>query len=288
MSVTTTLYQRFKSQKLGGKQYPWLKPYKLPYYTRSDQQTQSNVAVEETDEQRPSSSYLLERRRSSDFYLEPNEMLQDKSNKIAVVPTIRETSVVDGPQRIVYRELPADEVDIFGIPRLRDIKALPEDDVAGKTIAFFWWWCFLLGRMLTISAFAYFYPTDIIWLLASHFILVVSLLLYDVRADEVRRAKAIFFIFIGLVYLFCLIEFKIKFKKAKFIYYGFFLLMFTENIVMCSVWWFGNVETIENDFWYRYIFCVIWGSTGLSIVSMLFYLRINKPEKVVVGKEIVK
>lgn len=294
-ALTTTLFHRFKSQKLTGKQYPWLKQYKYPYCAtintskpgvglaeESGGHANQSTEIGPEDENKPSTSRLLERRRSSDLYLEPVE----GAEKYSVV--IRETSVVDGPPRILYTDYGADQVDVFGIPRLREIKGMLEDDAAGKTIAFFWWFCFLLGRILTISTFAYFYPTHIIWLLCSHFILVVALLLYDVRADQVRRAKAIFFIFIGLVYLFCLIEFKIKFKKTKFIYNGFFTLVFTENIIMCFIWWFRNLETIESDWWFKYVFCVIFVSTALSLLSMLFYLNINKPEKIVVATELVK
>lgn len=260
LSITTTLYQRFKSQKIAGKQYPWLKPYKLPYDSTIDSTRQHP---------QPTPSRLLVRRSSSDLYLQP-------------VDVNRETSIVDGPPRRVYRAV--DETDLFRIPKVMEIKGLPDDDMAGKVIAFCWWFCFLLARMLAISAFAYFYPTDVIWLLASHFVLVVALLLYDVRSDEVRRSKAIFFIFIGLVYLFCLIEFKIKFKKTKFIYNGFFALVFTENIVMSLVWWCANLETVENDWWFRYIMYLIAICTALSLISMLFYLKVNKPEKVVVER----
>lgn len=269
MSITTTLFQRFKSQKLAGKQYPWLKPYKLAPFAANLRKTEQFQPVPTEEPNRPQ-----ERRRSSDIYMEPSG--DD------VVPVTRETSVLDGPERVVFRQ--PDDPDFFNIKRLREIKGLTEDDVAGKTMAFFWWFCFLIARMLAISTFAYFYPTDIIWLLAAHFILVVSLLLYDVRADEVRRAKAIFFIFIGLVYLFCLIEFKIRFKKSKFIYNGFFILVFAENIAMCMVWWFGNLETVENDWWFRYTFILFLGCTVLSIMSMLFYLKFNKPKKIVAAR----
>lgn len=266
ISITTTLYHRFKSQKLTGKQYPWLKPYKFPYDMTVDS-SKNPPATTEQPSPEPTSSRLLERRRSSDFYLQP-------------VDVNRETSIVDGPPRTVFRAV--DETDLFRLPKIREIKGLPDDDMVGKVIAFFWWFSFLLARMVAISAFAYFYPSEIVWLLASHFVLVVALLLYDAKSDEVRRAKAVFFVFIGLVYLFCLIEFKIKFKKTKFIYNGFFALVFTENIVMSLVWWFGNLETVEDDWWFRYIMCLISGCTALSLLSMLFYLKVNKPEKVVV------
>lgn len=257
MAVTTALFQRFKSQKVLGKCYPWFKPYKLAYDPSIDPGTAS---LRQQSQSRP-----LVRRHSSDYYERPvTELLN------------RETSVIDGPKRVLFRDQPD-----FSPRRLIKIKGLPEDDIIGKSISFLWWFCFLLSRMLAISAFSYFYPTEILWLLSSHYILVVALLLYDVRADEVRRAKAIFFIFIGFVYLFCLIEFKIKFKKPVFIYNGFFLMMFCENFVMTLVWWYLNVDELVQDWWFRYMFYMILGCSILSVSSMLFYIKILKPEKVV-------
>lgn len=154
--------------------------------------------------------------------------------------------------------------------------------MAGRLVACLWWYGFLVARVLTISIFAYFFMEHCLWLLSSHFILVIIILSYDVKSDAVKRAKALFFIFLGLVYIFCIIEFKIKFKKATFIYYGFFVLVFVENLVMCLIWFIGQIESLENDYWFRYAFYVIIFCSFTSFSSMLFYFLINKPSKVVV------
>lgn len=162
------------------------------------------------------------------------------------------------------------------------MKGLEDDDMAGKLVAFLWWYGFLLARALAISVFAYFFMKECLWLLGSHFLLVITILSYDVKSDAVKRAKALFFIFIGLIYIFCIIEFKIQFKKATFIYYGFFILVFVENFVMCMIWYLGQIESLENDYWFRYVFYIIVMCSITSFSSMVFYFVINKPPKVVV------
>ncbi|KAF2898950.1 hypothetical protein ILUMI_07211 [Ignelater luminosus] len=319
MAKVTTLYQRFKSQKLAGKHYPWFKPYKLTYDSTVDHVVRRSIVTyrcrpsticntqgnnvernsqgqpilrdsqnevvtlrerENTDENSQSSK-ALERRRSSDFYEQPTQSLLEKV-KHENVEFGRESSIVDGPERLLLKYEDVTETDFFNPKRLLEIKGLPDDEPAGRLVSFLWWFCFLLARMLAISSFAYFYPTEIIWILSSHFILVVVLLVYDAKTDEVKRAKAIFFIFIGYVYLFCLIEFKIKFKKVKFIYNLFFTLVFLENFVMVGVWWFRDMEDILNDWWYKYIFYVIITCSVFSFVSMIMYVKVFKPNKVTV------
>lgn len=195
---------------------------------------------------------------------------------------------MDGPPRIILHGTGIDETD--SPRRLRDVKGLPEDDIVGKLVACLWWFCFLIARILAISSFAYFYPRDVLWLIAVHFIICEAFLIYDVQTYVVRRTKALFYIFIGIIYIFCIIEFMKKFKKAKFIYYGFFVLVFAENFITSMIWWFSNLETdeIQNDWWFKFIFYAILGCTLLSLSSMFFYLCINKPEKVVVDQEEVE
>lgn len=197
---------------------------------------------------------------------------------------LRETSVLDGPRRAVYRETGLSELSEpdFNVSRVISVKGLEDDDLAGKLVAFLWWFTFLVTRVLAISMFAYFYIKETVWLISSHYILVMAILLYDVKTDAVKRSKLIFFIFIGYVYIFCIIEFKIRFKKATAIYYGFFLLVFLENFGMCLSWYIGQIEYLENEFWCRLAFLTVTFGTLISFSSMLFYFMINKPKKVVV------
>ncbi|XP_044266353.1 uncharacterized protein LOC123012471 [Tribolium madens] len=278
LAATVAFYHRFKTQKLAGKQYPWFKAYKKPKDPTIDQ-IDSPLKPAETKKNEDDPVIISESRRSSGSFMEPS------TGSLKELPgTLRETSVIDGPLRKLYQE--TSEPD-FNIKRVAVIKGLPEDDLAGKLVAFCWWLCFLLVRILAISAFFFFYPNATIWLLLAHFLLVVAFLVYDVKSDDVKRAKALFFVFIGLIYIFCIIEFKIKFKKTKFMYYGYFSLVYLQNFIMCMVWWVHNVEDMHNDFWFRYIFYIVVVGSIISVLSMVLYLNINKPKKIVVGEKIL-
>lgn len=273
LAGTVAFYHRFKTQKLAGKQYPWFKPYKK-FIDQIDASLKPPILETKTED-----PILPDSRRSSGSFMEPT------SGPLKEVPgALRETSIIDGPMRTLYQEI--SEPD-FNIKRVVITKGLPEDDLAGKLVAFCWWLCFLLVRILAISAFFFFYSTATIWLCFVHFLIIISFLVYDVKTDDVKRAKAVFFVFIGLIYIFCIIEFKIKFKKAKFMYYGYFTLTFTQNFIMCLVWWFHNVDDLVSDFWFRYIFYIVVIGSIISLLSMMVYLNINKPQKVVVGERIL-
>lgn len=202
----------------------------------------------------------------------------------------RETSILDGPQRKIFRETvisDRSEPD-FHVSRVVPVKGLENDDFAGQLVATLWWFSFLLTRVIAISMSAYFFSSATTYLILAHFIFVISVLLYDVKSDAIKRDKTLFFIFIGYVYIFCIIEFKIRFKKATAVYYGFFALVFAENFGMCLTWYIDKVEYLENDFWCRYAFYLVIIGTITSFSSMVFYLIVNKPKKVEVGTKILE
>ncbi|XP_076266458.1 uncharacterized protein LOC143200075 [Rhynchophorus ferrugineus] len=295
VAMTTTYYQRFKAQKLTGSQYPWLKRNKL---LRSGQtsraptvilrNSQSRSVVQANRNSNISRYYNVEpavltaRRRSSDIYLEP-ESRNDASSPNTAELQINEPGT-SGTQIITVTS--RNEPD-FNIKRIVQVKGLQEDDMAGKLIAFAWWFTFLLGRILAISIFAYFYMKACVWSMVGHVAVVVAILVYDVKTDNIKREKAIFFLFIGLVYVFCIIEFKIRFKKAYFIYYGFFILVFLENLAMCLIWFNLQIDYLENDYWFRYVFFITIACGLLSFSAMVFYLTVTKPKSVSIPVAVV-
>ncbi|XP_045471042.1 uncharacterized protein LOC123678194 [Harmonia axyridis] len=298
LAITVTYYQRFKTQKLAGAQYPWYKPHKYQQNPPSDEVILRNKAtVLPTRSTRSTSDVtdkpqedLYERpgnRRSSDLYMEP-----DIRGTYLPPYSSRLPSVVNHWRRMsryrvrtsLSQETESSSQPDFNIRRVLFVKGLPEDDMAGKLIAFCWWWAFLLARILAILAFQYFYPIQVLYILVSHFILTLAILCYDAKSNSLTRSKAMFFLFVCYIYLFCIIEFKIRFRKAKFIYYGFFTLVYLEDLVMCLVWWYGDLDGVETEFWFRYMFNIIVVCSIFSFVSMMFYMCINKPEKVVVGQ----
>lgn len=284
MAITTTLYQRFKKQKIGGKNYPWFKSYKKSSNCDetdcATKRTSSIIYCTKTNESEMKRKFS-QIREVSDYEFKSNMQDRRRSSDMYLVPI--GTASYDS----TYRSRTV-ETDFIYLPkRIIDITTLPEDDIAGKTVSFFWWFCFITARMLAISSFAYFYPKEILWILGFHFILIVAFLIYDADAAEVRRRKAVFFIFVGLVYLFCIIEFKIKFKKAKFWYYGYFTIVYLQNFIMSLVWWFSKLHILEEDWWFHYIFYLIIVFCVLSLTSMVYYFSISKPKSVSVDRVVV-
>lgn len=272
-----TFYQRFKSQKTAGKDYPWFKSYKYSLDLIDRPTTEEAVPIRQsTGEPAPCDS-----RRSSDFYLEPTTPPLARLREVQ--DTARQTSVLDGPKRKVYRSEPD-----FNIRRVAVIKGLPQDDLAGKLVSFMWWFTFLLVRVLSLSAFFYFYSIATICSVLVHIIIIIAILVYDVKSDEVKRSKVVFFGFLGLIYVFCVIEFKIKFKRAKIVYYCWFTIVYCQNFIMCMIWWFNNVDDLKNEFWFRYILYIVIFYSMISLTCMLVYLNFYKPKKIVVGEQILQ
>ncbi|CAG9766530.1 unnamed protein product [Ceutorhynchus assimilis] len=255
---------------------------------------------------------VKERRRSSDIYLEPEPASNEINGSTVITdntydevefrhnnpPTLNdETKNPHTSSYSAYKArfssmlgfnpstIPNSSISNFNIKRVTYIKGLQEDDMAGRTISFLWWFTFLLGRVLAISAFGYFFMKACIWLLISHVIIVIAVLFYDVKTDNIKRDKSVFFLFIGVIYIFCIIEFKIRFKKTNLIYMLYFGLTYLENIIMCLIWYCFEIESLETDYWYRYIFYAIVASTIFSISSMTFYHILNKPKSVQIRVE---
>ncbi|XP_030753291.1 uncharacterized protein LOC115880252 [Sitophilus oryzae] len=305
VAVTTTYYQRFKAQKLTGAQYPWLKMNKImrskitteqqdvllrdSYRSRSVVETKRSSNISRLYRVEPAT--IAARRRSSDIYLEPIDVGVDEvdNRRNVTESTVVSETEVDysgfSESRIV--SVSSRSEPDFNISRIIYVKGLQEDDLAGKIVAFSWWFTFLLGRILAISVFAYFYMKACVWSVICHVIVIIAILVYDVKTDNIKRDKALFFIFLGFVYIFCIIEFKIRFKKAYFIYYGFFVLVFMENFVMCLIWYYTELESLENDYWFRYVFYITIACGMLSFSAMVFYLTLTKPKSVSIPVQVV-
>ncbi|XP_044750741.1 uncharacterized protein LOC123311049 [Coccinella septempunctata] len=305
LAITVTYYQRFKTQKLAGAQYPWYKSNKYQkdpnlseVILRKKPKLKANLIARSTKGISDVSDNKIEEdlyerpvnRRSSDLYLEPDirgTYLPPYSSRVpSMIHQLRRMSRYRVRTSISEGTTSSAQPD-FNIRRVLFIKGLPEDDLAGKLISFCWWSAFLLARILAILAFQYFYPVQVLYILVSHFILTLAILCYDAKSNSFTRSKVLFFLFVCYIYLFCIIEFKIKFKKAKFIYYGFFTLVYLENFVMCLVWWYGDLEYVEEEFWFKYMFNIIVICSLFSFVSMVFYMTVNKPDKVIVGQVVL-
>ncbi|GAB0094859.1 uncharacterized protein DMENIID0001_101850 [Sergentomyia squamirostris] len=179
----------------------------------------------------------------------------------------------DQPTISNQREPGQDEVDVSLPTRRQMINGIEQDDIMGKSIAFMGWLLFLIMRMLSLSLFSVFYLKALGYLCLSHYLLMLVWLFIETRFHE-KAERDFFYIFLAYVYIFSIIEFKIKFRNIRIWYFLYGGLMLTQNVIM-SLWWF-----LTDDFqswWFTYLFAMTLVSGALSIGCLVTYYIILKP-----------
>ncbi|XP_014615017.1 PREDICTED: uncharacterized protein LOC106792986 [Polistes canadensis] len=158
--------------------------------------------------------------------------------------------------------------------RKHSSKGLDEDDPVGKFLSFLWWFFFILARILTISIFYEFYPYYLLGTLSIHYIIMLVYLFYYASYYDVIT----FFInlWLGLVYIISMIEYKIKFKYADKWLLPYYIFIIIQNTVFTLTWY---LYAEFNGFWYNYAVCTIFISMALCISSTIVYHVLFKPKK---------
>ncbi|XP_034174912.1 uncharacterized protein LOC117601823 [Osmia lignaria lignaria] len=153
-------------------------------------------------------------------------------------------------------------------------KGLEEDDPVGKFLCFLWWFFFILARILAIAVFNEFYPLYLAIVLGVHYIVMLIYLFYYVKYYDIIT----FFVnlWLGLVYIISLIEYRIKFKYADKWVLPYYIFVLVQNTCLTLTWYF-NADW--DGFWYTYIFYVIFGSMSLCVSSTIIYCTLLKPKK---------
>lgn len=166
-----------------------------------------------------------------------------------------------------------DEVD-FPLPtRRKMIEGIEQDDFIGKSVSFTGWVLFLIMRILSLSVFSVFYLKATLHLLYIHYFLMVLCLFYETKFHE-KIERIYFYLFLGYIYIFTILEFKIKFVHVRQWYSGYVGFVFTQNIVISMIW-YGFADF--NSWWFHYLFALIIGSGMLSLACLLFYYVLLKP-----------
>lgn len=166
-----------------------------------------------------------------------------------------------------------DEVD-FPLPtRRKMIEGIEQDDFIGKSVSFTGWVLFLIMRILSLSVFSVFYLKATLHLLYIHYFLMVLCLFYETKFHE-KIERICFYLFLGYIYIFSILEFKIKFVHVRQWYSGYVGFVFTQNIVISMIW-YGFADF--NSWWFHYLFALIIGSGMLSLACLLFYYFLLKP-----------
>ncbi|XP_034943341.1 uncharacterized protein [Chelonus insularis] len=156
--------------------------------------------------------------------------------------------------------------------RIYSIKAVDEDDPIGKVVSFIWWFFFILARVFAIALFYEFYPIWSIGILGIHYILMLSYLFY--YAKDFNITTFIVNLWLGLVYIISLIEYRVKFRYAEKWILFYYLFVILQNTVITVTWFTLNDW---DSFWYSYMFYAIFISMGLCILSTTVYYVLLKP-----------
>ncbi|KAF9412314.1 hypothetical protein HW555_009152 [Spodoptera exigua] len=180
------------------------------------------------------------------------------------------------PRRKYCDEVVQDEPDIpRRVPR-SFIRGLEPQDATAAMVHFLGWYSFFVARLLSIACFINFFPFVAIIVLFSHY-QVMLLFLIVPQASTVRRA---FYIFLAFIYLFCLMEFKIRFRHVR-VWHVFWVIVCTiETVVVTGLW--ISIDNTVHEWWRYFIVKVIVVSLTLSYICFLFYFVVLQPREAIV------
>ncbi|XP_011175340.1 uncharacterized protein LOC105207517 isoform X1 [Solenopsis invicta] len=153
-------------------------------------------------------------------------------------------------------------------------KGLEEDDPIGRLLSFIWWFFFILARVFTIAVAYEFYPTTVLTMMGVHYAVMLAYLFYYSKYYDV--ITIIVNLWLGLVYIFSLIEYRIKFKYADWWTLPYYIFVIAQNVALTLTWY---VHADWTGFWYTYIFGGILGSLALCILSSGVYHAMFRPKK---------
>jgi hypothetical protein len=298
----TASFLWFESQKIIGRKEPWSP--KVPVILQTSQPSKEEIDSNMSETKAENSGLLMPFLQPCELpATEPNNLMNsqkcDEDEKADNQPTDTENNIpmptysappkpMTNPDEIEKAEMtdhallpqnPApsqpDSINI-DLPKRKIRKKLlgmEEDDPIGKSVAFLWWFFFLLSRILSLAACANLQPFATLGVLVVHYIIITSHLLHQTGFLSIY--KVFIQLCLGYVFTFCFIEFRYKLKNVKVFYTCYFSLMLLENISMSLSWYLS--EEWES-FWYIFIFIIIYGSCAISFLSMALYFSILKPK----------
>jgi hypothetical protein len=169
-----------------------------------------------------------------------------------------------------------DDVDALLMPtRRKVVDGIESDDLVAKFISFLGWNFFLIMRLISLSVFSVFYPRALAWLFLAHYLLMLLCLINETRFS-VRWQRTAFYTVLAYIFVFNLIEFKIRFKSVRFWYIGYFILVLAQNVGM-TIAWYGFTEFLDT-WWFEFMFLVILQSGIMSVMCFLLYFFYLKPQ----------
>ncbi|XP_012286086.1 uncharacterized protein LOC105702809 [Orussus abietinus] len=158
--------------------------------------------------------------------------------------------------------------------RVYTTKGLEEDDPIGKFLGILWWWFFIAPRIFSIAVFYEFYPEYLLIIVGLHYVIMLAYLFYYSK-DYCVTTVAIN-LWLGMVYIFGIIEYKVKFKYADRWIISYYVFMMLQNTFLSLIWYF---YAEWDSYWYAYIFFATFASMGLCIMCTVVYYVLLKPKK---------
>lgn len=183
---------------------------------------------------------------------------------------------LSAPPRRKHWEVIPDEPDIpIRIPRSY-MRGLEPQDAIAALVHFLGWYAFFVARLFSIAAFIDFFPFIAIIILMIHY-QVMLLFLIVPQASTVNRA---FYVFLAFIYLFCLMEFKIRFRHVR-VWHMFWIVVCTVEIVVFIVVW-ATVDNNLHNWWRNFIVIVTIVSMLLSYILLTIYFLLLQPRETVI------
>lgn len=158
--------------------------------------------------------------------------------------------------------------------RRKVIDGIESDDIVAKFISFLGWNFFLVMRIISLSVFLFFYTVPCVWLCFGHYILMLLCLINETRFG-VKWQRTAFYTILAYIFIFNLIEFKIRFKHVRRWFIWYFIVVFAQNIGM-TIAWYGFTEFLDT-WWFEFMFLVILQSGIMSLMCFLLYFFYLKP-----------
>lgn len=180
------------------------------------------------------------------------------------------------PRRKYCDEVVQDEPDIpYRVPRSY-MRGLEPQDATAALVHFLGWYTFFVSRLLSIACFIDFFPVVAIIILFSHYQAMLLFLIVP-QASTVKRG---FYVFLAFIYLFCLMEFKIRFRHVR-VWHMFWIIVCTiETVVFTGLW--ASIDNTMHDWWKYFIVKVIAAGIILSYMCFLVYFVLLKPRETIV------
>lgn len=161
------------------------------------------------------------------------------------------------------------ELQVTSVQR-RWIKVMEEDNPVGRMISFAFWFLFIFVRIVALVLASLFFPWTVLAVCGVHYLFSLMYILPSPECTSSIPAK----ILLAAVYVFCLVEVRIHFRKSCLLYILFFTFSILENIALTLLW---ALWADWSEPYFYYCLSIIAVTQSLSIVFIFVYFKYFQP-----------